>query len=139
MNPFVRQTLDKVRYFAASRGAARSGKLKRVTTGGKPTPRRSYSAVAIRPGLMACNSVMRYAGRRTLEKDAPSLPVPGCREGKCSCRYVKLADRRSGEERRLPYGTVGLSGKLGSDNRETGDRRGQRACAKPRAYFNNYD
>jgi len=139
MNPFVRQTLDKVRHFAATRGATRSSKLERVTTRSKPTPRRSYSAVAIRPGLMACNSVMRYAGRRLLEKDAPPLPLLGCREGKCSCRYVKLGDRRSGEERRLPYGTIRLTGQLDSDNRQPADRRAQRACAKPRAYFNNYD
>jgi hypothetical protein len=139
MNPFVRQTLDKVRHFASTRDLARSGKLERVTARGKPVARQSFSAVSIRPGLVACDSVAHYAGRRVLEKDAPILPVSGCQQGTCSCRYVKLTDRRSGEDRRFPYACDRLTGMLESDNRQRADRRARRASAKPRAYFNNYD
>jgi hypothetical protein len=139
MNPFVRQTLDKVRHFASTRDLARSGKSARVTTGSKPAARRSFAAVGIRPGLVACDNVMNFVSRRMLEKDAPKLPVPGCFEGSCNCRYVKLADRRRGEDRRFPYANGQVANALTSEKRDLADRRAQRVRAKPRAYFNNYD
>ncbi|MBT8442539.1 MAG: hypothetical protein KJO76_09150 [Gammaproteobacteria bacterium] len=76
-----------------------------------------------------------------LEKNAPALPVPGCDVDKCGCRYQKFADRRSGAERRLPFGgaLVNQFGAYDMVERKGADRRAGRRKARPRAYFNDYD
>jgi hypothetical protein len=76
-----------------------------------------------------------------LEKNAPVLPVPGCDAGDCECRYKKFPDRRSVQERRVPFAQRQLLNFMSNKliERQTADRRVRRQIARPRAYFNNYD
>lgn len=136
MLQFLYQTLNKTRRRA----------LARVPDDVTPAPAESsrsesFAAVAIRPGLIACAAVQAFGDGRMLEKDAPPLPVPGCDESQCRCRYVKFADRRSGEERRTQFGQWQSDNfrAAAHDNREKSDRRRKKERKKPRAYFNNYD
>lgn len=100
-----------------------------------------YAAVAIQPGLIACRKVEMYVGKRMLEKHAPLLPVPGCDVRKCSCRYRKFKDRRSGEERRVPFADPQYSrfARGSMVERQTRDRRKRPHNTGPRSYFNDYD
>jgi len=137
MRQFIRQTLSKTRNLAA--GTSTRGQATPL-----PTESRSFAAVAIQPGLIACDAVSQLGRRRMLEKDAPALPVPGCDESRCRCRYVKFADRRAGEDRRTPFGNSHLDrfGTSHPDKRDRTDRRvvsESKRRTKPRAYFNNYD
>jgi hypothetical protein len=78
---------------------------------------RSYHSVAIRYyGNAACPAVKQFAiqptlstqappfleTRRFLSSEAPLLPLAGCTEKTCQCRYVHYADRRE-RDRRHPY------------------------------------
>ena len=101
---FIQQTLGKAPRFGARRIVPGNGVNGIPSTRQLPKPQSSFSAVAIRPDIIACDNVRIYAGKRMLEKNAPVLPVPGCDIDKCGCRYQKFADRRSGAERRLPLG-----------------------------------
>lgn len=136
MKQFLRQTLNWKRDNTSGRDKA----------GSMPAESRSYAAVAILPGLIACDAVAKFGGCRMLEKDAPSLPVEGCDEARCRCRYVKFGDRRSGEDRRAPFASLQLDTlrmsceemRTRSDRRNAG-KSNSRERAKPRSYFNNYD
>ena len=102
-----------------------------------------FAAVSIHPGLIACEAVEKLAGTRFLEADAPELPVAGCREQQCQCRYRYHDDRRSSDNRRDPYATMALdANQAGDRDRRAGrDRRrakSKSAPAAPRAYFNDY-
>lgn len=78
---------------------------------------RSYHSVAIRYyGNAACLAVRQFAiqstlstqtplfleTQRFLSSEAPLLPLAGCTETSCQCRYVHYADRRD-RDRRDPY------------------------------------
>ena len=78
---------------------------------------RSYHSVAIRYyGNAACPAVKQFAiqptlstqappfleTQRFLSSEAPLLPLAGCTEKACQCRYVHYADRRE-RDRRHPY------------------------------------
>jgi hypothetical protein len=98
-----------------------------------------FAAVAIRPGLMCCKFVRRYTNRKMLEKDAPTLPVAGCDELQCQCRFVKFTDRRDTQERRLPYAAESSSRlSVDRERRTQNDRRWGKKLSKPRAYYNDY-
>jgi len=102
-----------------------------------------YAAVSILPGLITCDAVEKFVGRRILEDDAPPLPVSGCDEDHCQCRYQYHADRRSGDDRRNPFAAT-MADTLGpnSEKRAVPDRRhaaSEKKPAKPRAYFNDYN
>lgn len=87
----------------------------------------------------ACEAVMRYSGRRIPVSEAPSLPVPGCTEKHCDCRFFKFADRRSGKERRLPFGSGSMMFILGQidERREHEDRRTGEPEPDPDSYFDD--
>ncbi len=91
--------------------------------------------------MIACDEVQRHAGRRVLQKDAPLLPVPGCDQAQCQCRYRKFRDRRSGAERRLPFGHAQLTNFMPANmvERQKTDRRVNQKSAGTRRYFNDYD
>ena len=78
---------------------------------------RSYHSVAIRYyGNAACPAVRQFAiqptvstqtplfleTQRFLSSEAPLLPLVGCTETSCQCRYVHYADRRD-RDRRYPH------------------------------------
>jgi hypothetical protein len=88
-------------------------------------PRNPFAGVRIRPCHESpCNAVMTVAKRRYLAVRAPSLPVPGCDQRKCGCRYVRLSDRRTGDDRRDPQATFGgITPNHGTNRRIRNDRR----------------
>jgi hypothetical protein len=82
-----------------------------------------FGSVEIRVRNGACEKARKLQGRRFLAKDAPALPLPGCPAPQCSCKFAKLADRRT-DSRRVEQG--GLSASLfvaGSNRRTKRDRR----------------
>lgn len=99
-----------------------------------------YQAIEVRAGLMACEAASAMAGQRILSDRAPELPLPDCDQKNCHCRYVHLDDRRSGEERRLPFDktmSFDLQAKIDKRSAKLDRRRGDRH-AQPRSYFNDY-
>ncbi|MCG9711545.1 hypothetical protein L1D29_01755 [Shewanella insulae] len=75
-----------------------------------------------------CGSAMKLKGKRFLSKDAPTLPLPGCSEGECNCRYMHHEDRRGQtEDRRIDFGvTSELYGVFGEPNRREQPAKGRR-------------
>lgn len=43
----------------------------------------------------ACAAAKARAGQRFLTSEAPLLPVPGCDQPRCGCRYRKFPERRT--------------------------------------------
>lgn len=84
-----------------------------------------YHAVSIAPCLMACDQVRPYMGKRYLSREAPPLPVPGCTNRQCRCRYQHHDDRRSDERRLRNDHAAGLPSYVGPERRLI--RRGRRA------------
>ena len=89
-------------------------------------PNTAYHAVSIKFPSNACNAAKDMEGRRFLSSAAPKLPLAGCPNLDCSCRFVHHKDRRAGKERRSPFGPSGLGGGTGKyeqELREGKDRR----------------
>ena len=85
-----------------------------------------YHAVSIRYGNDACSAAKSVAGQRFLAVEAPRLPLQGCDAEVCECRFMHFKDRRSGHDRRSPFGagSVGVStGRFDKERRTTPDRR----------------
>lgn len=82
-----------------------------------------WRAVKIYPGLISCQAAGKMAGQTYLSQEAPTLPLEGCTEKKCSCKYSYLDDRRDREERR---DTPEFLAALESLNRERRDSNGRR-------------
>lgn len=77
-----------------------------------------FHAVSVKPGLIACHKASTLNGTRYLSNEAPPLPLPGCGESSCSCRFIHHSDRRAGDDRRLPFQTTGgLTGSLSTTER----------------------
>jgi hypothetical protein len=53
-----------------------------------------WHSVTIQAGPRRCKAAEALAGQRFLSKDAPTLPLKGCNEPACSCRYRHYDDRR---------------------------------------------
>lgn len=66
-----------------------------------------WRAVKITPGLMCCDAASKLSGQVFLSTESPRLPLDGCAESDCRCKYVHLDDRRSGSDRRLDLGDLG--------------------------------
>lgn len=67
---------------------------------------KTYAAISIIPGSPCCKSAQESSRRRLLAANAPRLPLDACTvPGQCKCRFHKFADRRDGEDRRLPVDT----------------------------------
>ncbi len=60
-----------------------------------------YHAVSIEAGNRACAEANARDGRRYLSTAAPMLPLRGCTQASCQCRYVHHKDRRMNRERRM--------------------------------------
>ena len=79
-----------------------------------PTPKRdsaktAYHAVSIKFEANACDAAKAMTGRRFLASAAPRLPLPDCDVLECRCRFAHHDDRRSGKDRRSPFGARGYS------------------------------
>ena len=80
---------------AQVRGAGRSVEHSRIAN--------PYHAVSIETGSKACAEARKLEGRRYLSASAPMLPVKGCTQAKCQCRYVHHNDRRNARDRRVNF------------------------------------
>ena len=86
----------------------------------------TYHAVAIRSQKDACAAAKALAGQRFLANEAPNLPLPACDAARCECHFAHYDDRRSGKDRRSPFGAGAIGGGTGrfeKERRETPDRR----------------
>ena len=66
-----------------------------------------WRAVKIKPGLICCGAAGKLTDKVFLSKESPQLPLDGCTEEDCRCKYVHLEDRRSGGDRRVELGELG--------------------------------
>ncbi|TDG12907.1 hypothetical protein E2F43_15235 [Seongchinamella unica] len=90
----------------------------------KPAARSQYRAVSCSG---PCPAVRNLDGKRFLEREAPSLPLPGCTAARCDCVYVHHEDRRSGRKDRRGLSQIEREffDHSGKPNRRM--RRGRRA------------
>lgn len=87
-------------------------------------PNTPYRCVSISTGLNACRAAERTRGKRFLPREAPVLPLQGCSEKQCSCRYVHHADRRTDDRRDTFSHFEGLKPTPDQDDKRRGwDRR----------------
>jgi len=111
-----------------------------VARGRTTTQRSGYAAASIVPGICACRAVTIYTNRKILMKNAPALPVPGCDEQGCRCKYQRHSDRRNNQDRRSGVRATSFSEFAeASDQRKSNDRRKVRTAQQPRAYFNDFN
>ena len=86
----------------------------------------AFHAVSIKLSGNACDAAQAMSGRRFLSTAAPKLPLPECDVLECNCRFVHHKDRRSGKDRRSPFGPSGFAGATGrheAEKRQGSDRR----------------
>ena len=81
-----------------------------------------FAAVEIRRRGGACEVARALAGRRFLANQVPALPLAGCKNKRCDCRFAKLSDRRTDDRR---WGHDGLSAAMfnTAQRRKIADRR----------------
>ena len=92
----------------------------------KPKSSSKYHAVSVKYPSSACNAAKTMTGIRILSSTSPRLPLPECNAAECNCAFMHHKDRRSGEDRRSPFGSrsyMALSGNSQSDRRIVKDRR----------------
>lgn len=85
-----------------------------------------YHAVSIRFESNACKAAREMEGQRFLSSAAPRLPLPDCDALECRCRFVHHQDRRTGRDRRSPFGPGGIgagTGRYEQEKRKGEDRR----------------
>jgi hypothetical protein len=58
-----------------------------------------FRCVEIEPCAGACEKVKSYKNLRILMDKAPALPLHGCEQKKCACKFIRHDDRRSKERR----------------------------------------
>lgn len=86
----------------------------------------AYHAVSLRLGKTACRAAAELEGERFLSASAPRLPLADCDAAECDCRFVHHEDRRSGTDRRDPFGSGGIvagTGNFEEERRKGRDRR----------------
>lgn len=87
----------------------------------------AYHAVSIKFAANACDAAKAMTGRRFLASAAPQLPLADCDAPECRCRFAHHDDRRSGADRRSPFGARGFSpsgsGSYEKDRRTGAGRR----------------
>jgi len=87
----------------------------------------AYHAVSIKFSSNACNAAREMEGRRFLSTAAPKLPLAGCQVLDCNCRFVHHKDRRTGKDRRSPFGPSGFGGGTGKYEQEMREGKDRRA------------
>ncbi len=93
---------------------------------GGQSPDSAYHAVSIKFASNACKAARELEGRRFLSNAAPRLPLAECDVLECSCRFVHHKDRRTGKDRRSPFGPSGVGASTGThkiEQRQGRDRR----------------
>ena len=85
-----------------------------------------FHAVSLKATGNACDAAKAMMGRRFLSAAAPKLPLPECDVLECRCRFTHHKDRRSGKDRRSPFGAGSFGGGTGSHERERRENVGRR-------------
>ena len=85
-----------------------------------------YHAVSIKFEAIACEAAKAMSGRRFLASAAPRLPLPECDVLECRCRFTHHKDRRSGKDRRSPFGAGSFGGGTGAHEKERRENVGRR-------------
>jgi len=80
-----------------------------------------YHAVSIQAGTKSCAAAKEIEIRRFLSSVAPMLPLKGCTQAHCQCRYLHHGDRRTFRDRRVNL--VNPHAHTMADRREGGGRR----------------
>ena len=109
-----------------SKKSFRSKRLKKALSTTREEERSStqWRAVKIASGLLCCDAVEKMAGQVFLASESPQLPLEGCSEDDCRCKYVHLEDRRSGGDRRFELGELGAFLPVSQvERRQVGGRR----------------
>lgn len=109
--------------------ATRHAAVRTVAAPGPAAPRpQPFHAVSIETDAVPCTAVRQLGDQRFLSSEAPPLPLPGCDRGRCECRYRHHEDRRSHEERRMPFTAFGGFGvqEVEGERRRRRDRRKRR-------------
>jgi hypothetical protein len=86
----------------------------------------AFHAVSIKFGKHACAAAKGMTGQRFLASQAPQIPLPDCDAATCECRFTHHTDRRSGKDRRSPFGAGSVGGGTGrfdAERRQKSDRR----------------
>ncbi|QYK02146.1 hypothetical protein [Shewanella psychrotolerans] len=120
---------DKIRHSPISEQPPIASEQELISTHeGKATPH-SYHCVEIVNESGMCASAKGLKGKRYLSQEAPRLPLAGCENEECCCRYIHYEDRRKyNEDRRLDFGvTQELFGVFGEKNRRGSNRKGRRS------------
>jgi len=90
-----------------------------------------YRAISIVPGSKACEAAIAIGEKRFLAaaQEIPQLPLPGCRQPRCTCRYAHHADRRDTTEgdRRGPPGLRSELHTHTGESERRAKKRGRRA------------
>lgn len=90
-------------------------------------PNTPWRCVSIETGLNACRAAEHIRGKRFLPREAPVLPLQGCDEKSCACRYVHHTDRRADDRRDTFSHFDGLKPTPEMDDKRRGrDRRRRR-------------
>jgi hypothetical protein len=84
----------------------------------------AHHAVSIAPGPRCCAAAREQQGQRFLSREAPPLPLKGCTQPDCTCRYAHHEDRRAKPRRARDMG-VSVDGWL-EDERRQDVKRGRR-------------
>ena len=95
----------------------------------------AFHAVSIKFGSTACKPARDLEGRRFLSSAAPKLPLPECDVLDCSCRFAHHKDRRTGKDRRSPFGPSGFGGATGNYEAEQRQGRDRRADEEDEEFF----
>jgi hypothetical protein len=67
-----------------------------------PTTGSPFQAARVVAGPKSCLAAKAAHNHPVLARDAKALPLRDCTmSGECTCRYVKLSDRRGGDRRAL--------------------------------------
>jgi hypothetical protein len=82
-----------------------------------------YRCVLIEAGSNACQHALAYKNRPLLLDAAPVLPLKSCNVSACDCKFVRLEDRRTGEDRRAKQNPNDSRVRGYMNKRYTRDRR----------------
>jgi hypothetical protein len=94
----------------------------------KRNARSGYHCVEVRAGVRACEAAQYLGNVRFLPGEAPALPVSGCTEQQCACRYIHHDDRRE-DDRRNPCGLWANLTPAEGERRSRAERRRSREGA----------
>ena len=95
----------------------------------------TYHAVSIKFGKDACAAAKNMSGHRFLASEAPRIPLPGCDVAVCECRFTHHQDRRTGKDRRSPFGRGSIGGGTGRFDKERREKSDRRKSADPDEVF----